>query len=190
MEPIKKWNMVKVALVILVISLALTAYLTSFAFAGRNACRENGWMTGGGSIFPTDGNIVTYGGQVADDGRVTHGFVLHCYERNSDNLQVVNHALNQSFHLETVYYTACIDDPGISPNPPDADFDTIMGGGLGRCKQPDRECWAEWKFTDGGERGGCLRDTAIITVKDMTNNQIVFSISGDVDCGNHQAHSK
>ena|SRR2546423_2890214 len=139
--------------------------------------KDNCWMTGGGSIFDVD-----YG------GRVTHGFVLHCVPRNSDNLEIVDHASGQSFHLEQVTSAICQDDPAIDPNPPDATFDTFTGEGTGRCKQPDRPCTATWTFTDGGEPGGCVRDTALIEVRDA--NGIVFSVSGDVDCGNHQAHSQ
>ena len=139
--------------------------------------RDNCWMTGGGSILD-----VEYG------GRVTHGFVLHCTPRNSDNLQIVDHFTGQSFHLERVINAVCQDDPAIDPNPPDATFDTFTGEGAGRCKQPDRACTATWTFTDGGERGGCVRDTALIEVRDADG--IVFSVSGDVDCGNHQAHSQ
>ncbi len=147
------------------------------ALAGRSNC----WMTGGGSIFDAAGNRTDY------SGRVTHGFVLHCDPRNSDNLQINDHASGQSFHLEDLTSAICIDDPAIEPNPPDAVFDTFVGEGTGRCKQPDRDCTARWTFTDGGEVGGCLRDTAVIEVSDA--NGVVFSVSGDVDCGNHQAHS-
>ncbi len=151
-------------------------------FAGiALAVRQDCWMTGGGSIFDTAGNQVDY------EGRVTHGFVLHCDPRNSDNLQINDHESGQSFHLLNLDTAICIDDPGIEPNPPDALFDTFVGEGTGRCKQPDRACTARWTFTDGGERGGCLRDTAVIEVSDAGG--IVFSVSGDVDCGNHQAHS-
>jgi hypothetical protein len=140
--------------------------------------RDNCWMTGGGSIFD-----VEYG------GRVTHGFVVHCVPRNSDNLQIVDHVTGQTFHLETLTSAICQDDPAIDPNPPDATFDTFTGEGTGRCKQPDRACTVTFTFTDGGERGGCVRDTALITVREA-NGDIVFSVSGDVDCGNHQAHSQ
>jgi hypothetical protein len=157
--------------------LALTVYLGT-AIAGRFEC----WMTGGGSIFETDGNVVDY------SGRVTHGFVVHCDPRNSDNLQVNDHASGQSFHMEELTSATCIDDPNLEPNPPDASFDTFVGEGTGRCKQPDRDCTVQFIFTDGGEVGGCVRDTALITVSDA--NGVVFSVSGDVDCGNHQAHSQ
>ena len=168
---------------------AVLTMLTSVALIGGGAApfpalaeptgggRDNCWMTGGGSILDVD-----YG------GRVTHGFVLHCVPRNSDNLQVVDHFTGQSFHLERLITATCPDDPAIDPNPPDAVFDTFNGMGEGRCKQPDRPCTARWTFTDGGERGGCVRDTAMIEVSDA--NGIVFSVSGDVDCGNHQAHSQ
>lgn len=203
MESTKNWNMFKVKLLVLAIGLALTAYPASSAFACWDSCNdscwdycmENGWMTGGGSIFPTDGRVVTYGGQVSDDGRVTHGFVLHCTPRNSDNLQVVDHGSKRIFHLETLDRAFCYNDPLITPDPPDANFDTFFGSGHGRCKEPDGHwlpCKARWKFTDGGERGGCVRDTAAITVRLENSNSVdpFIFIDGNVDCGNHQAHSK
>lgn len=144
------------------------------------AVRSNCWMTGGGSIFDERGEVI-YG------GRITHGFVLHCDPRRSDNLQINDHVTGQSFHLESLTSTNCSDDPAIEPNPPDAFFDTFQGTGTGRCKQPDRPCTVAFTFTDGGERGGCLRDTAAIVVTDASG--VVIRITGDVDCGNHQAHS-
>ncbi len=168
-------NSFKIAVPVLATTLALTADA-----ANNNGGRSNCWMTGGGSIFAAD--------HVEYDGRITHGFVLHCDPRNSDNLQIVDHDINQSFHLETLTSAICIDDPAIEPDPPDATFDTFVGEGTGRCKQPDRPCTARWTFTDGGEPGGCVRDTAVIEVMDAAG--IVFSVSGDVDCGNHQAHSQ
>jgi hypothetical protein len=100
----------------------------------------------------------------------------------------VDHVTGQSFHLDTLTGAICQDDPSIEPNPPDATFDTFTGQGTGRCKQPDRPCTVTFTFTDGGERGGCVRDTALIEVRDADG--VVFSVSGDVDCGNHQAHTQ
>jgi len=148
------------------------------------AVRSNCWMTGGGSIFDESGEVIYNG-----EDRITHGFELHCTPRRSDNLQINDHGNNQSFHLDRVTSATCLDDPAIEPNPPDAFFDTYIGVGTGRCKQPDRPCTARWTFTDGGERGGCLRDTASILVTDDATGATVISITGDVDCGNHQAHS-
>jgi hypothetical protein len=189
MNTIKKRRLLKSAVLVLAMSLVVTAYLGGIApspalaggGAGHGGPFKDCWMTGGGSIF----DRYEYG------GRVTHGFVLHCTPRNSDNLQIVDHAINTSFHLQTLTSATCEDNPAIEPNPPDATFDTFMGVGTGRCKQPggiDFPCTATWTFTDGGEVGGCVRDTALIVVRDE-NGAEVFSVSGDVDCGNHQAHS-
>jgi hypothetical protein len=48
----------------------------------------------------------TTGSEVAYTGRTTHGFEIHCDTR--------------------------FDDPTISPNPPDASFDTFVGVGVGK----------------------------------------------------------
>jgi len=178
----KKWNLLKLTLLFVAAGLVLTMGGTG-ALAGRPDC----WMTGGGSIFPFN---VQYGG----DDRITHGFVVHCTPRNSDNLQVNDHATGNSFHMTNLESAICIDDPAIEPNPPDASFDTFVGQGTGRCNLagqggPGVPCTVRFTFTDGGERGGCLRDTAIIEVRDENGN-VVISVAGDVDCGNHQAHSQ
>lgn len=188
MATIKKWNFFRFAVVVLAMSLALTAGGTGPSPALAEPVgvgKDNCWMTGGGSIFSAE-----YGGNFDGSDRVTHGFVVHCVPRNSDNLQVVDHSTGQTFHLETLTSATCIDDPAIDPNPPDATFDTFVGNGTGRCKQPDRPCTVEFRFTDGGEVGGCVRDTAMITVTDDATGATVISVSGDVDCGNHQAHSQ
>lgn len=160
--------------------LAIAMTVTVVVAAPRSGC----WMTGGGSIFATE-----YGG----GHRITHGFQLDCVPRRSDNLQVNDHGnTGWSFHLGDVTSAICLDDPGIEPNPPDAQFDTYVGEGTGICRNvggESRYCSATWIFTDGGEVGGCLRDTAIINVSDDDGNMLI-SVSGDVDCGNHQAHSK
>jgi hypothetical protein len=185
-----KRNLFKSAVVVLAMSLALimggTGPYSALAGpgGGGGGGRQDCWMTGGGSIFPE----VDYGG----DPRITHGFVLHCDPRNSDNLQINDHGTGWNFHMEELTAAICLDDPAIDPNPPDATFDTFVGEGTGRCKNTggeERDCTARWTFTDGGEVGGCVRDTAIITVED-DNGNVLISISGVVDCGNHQAHSQ
>jgi hypothetical protein len=162
-------------------AMSLVGLNTPFSLAGP---RPNCWMTGGGSIF----DEVDYGGQP----RITHGFVLHCDPRNSDNLQINDHGTGWSFHLGALTGAICLDDPAITPNPPDATFDTFVGQGTGICRNvggEDRFCTAVWTFTDGGEPGGCVRDTAIIEVRDNDNNLLISISDGNVDCGNHQAHS-
>ena len=159
--------------------LALAMTVTAVVAAPRSQC----WMTGGGSIFAAE-----YGG----GQRFTHGFQLDCVPRRNDTLQVNDHGTGWNFHLDDVTSAICIDDPGLEPNPPEASFDTYVGQGNGICRNVGgeaRSCWATWTFTDGGEIGGCLRDTAIIEVRDNDDN-LLIGVSGDVDCGNHQAHSK
>ena len=156
--------------------------VATYALAGPGG-RSNCWMTGGGSIF-----AVEYGGTQ----RITHGFVVHCSPRNSDNLEVNDHGTGWHFHLDDLTSAICIDDPAITPNPPDATFDTFIGEGTGICRNVGgeaRSCTVQFVFTDGGERGGCIRDTAIVNVED-NNGNVLISVSGEVDCGNHQAHSQ
>ncbi len=161
--------------------LALVMAVTVAVAAPRSQC----WMTGGGSIFAAE-----YGGDRGN--RITHGFELDCEPRRSDNLQINDHGTGWSFHLGDVTSAICIDDAAIEPNPPGADFDTYVGEGTGICRNTggeSRNCRAVWTFTDGGEIGGCLRDKATIEVRDDEDALLIF-VSGDVDCGNHQAHSK
>lgn len=167
--------------------------IDSFRWGNRSVSRF--WLRlcggvddwGGGSIFAYP--ALAYGGQIALDGRVTHGFVVHCTPRHSDHLEIVDHVTGLNFHLTDLIYTECSDNPEIEPNPPDAAFDTFYGEGVGRCKLPSghwEPCSISFEFTDGGERGGCLRDTAYIAISYGSGN--LFVIGGDVDCGNHQAH--
>jgi hypothetical protein len=139
-------------------------------------------MTGGGSVFDSTGNEVTWGGPT--DGRVTHGFELHCDRRNPNNLQI-NFGGNR-FHLETLVSANCSDDANIEPNPPDATFDTYDGYGIGRYNGDPGYC-ATWTFTDAGEPG--INDFARIVITDC-NGTTVLSVSGYLTFGDHQAHSQ
>lgn len=185
MKSITKWNLFSVLVAILALSVSVGGISPSPAFGCEYT---NGWMTGGGSIYayPT----IAYGGQVGSTGRVTHGFVVHCTPRHSDNLEIIDHSTGLNFHMKDLTYAECWDDPGIEPNPPDAAFDTFHGWGDGRCKIPPDNQWQtcsiEFIFTDGGERGGCIRDTAYINISAESGDLLI--IGGVVDCGNHQAH--
>jgi hypothetical protein len=178
---LKSKNLVRFAALLLPI--ALVAGSGTVAANGGGFSR--GWMTGGGSIFS-----LAYGG----DPRITHGFELRCDLRRS-NLQINDHAVGGwDFHLKDLTSAICMDDPAIEPNPPDASFDTFIGEGTGVCRNTGGQsvaCVARWIFTDGGERGGCVRDTAVIEVVDANTNDTLIEVSdGYVDCGNHQAHSR
>lgn len=131
-----------------------------------------GRMTGGGSVFTVDG------------GRVTHGFELHCDVTKGPNNLQVNWGRGNKFHLESLATAVCSDDPTITPNPPDAGFDTYVGAGIGRYNG-QAGATAEWTFTDAGEPG--KNDWATIVIKDASNT-VVLSVSGNLNSGNHQAH--
>jgi len=157
----------------LVVPVGLAVAALSLA-GGRQDC----WMTGGGSIFDVTGNEVAY------TGRATHGFELHCDTRNPNNLEI-NWGGNR-FHLTDLQAANCSDDPAISPNPPDASFDTYVGIGTGRYNGAPGYC-ANWTFTDAGEPG--TSDTATIVITDCAGITIL-SVSGPLNNGNHQAHSQ
>ncbi len=190
MGTITKWNVFFVLVVSLIFAVCVGGIGPSPAFGWPFA---SGWMTGGGSIFSSiDGSPVVYGGQVALDGRVTHGFVVHCEPRRSDNLEVVDHSTGLNFHLTDLLVAECIDNPELEPNPPGAAFDTFVGAGPGRCKgglagNHWTDCWIEFTFTDNGEPG-CQADFADIAISFEQGGTPFFSIAGFVNCGNHQAH--
>lgn len=155
-----------------ILMLAIAAGMSMTVSAARQDC----WMTGGGSIFDTSGN------QAAYDGRTTHGFEIHCDTRNPNNLQI-NWAGNR-FHMTSLDSAMCPDTDGIEPNPPAATFDTFIGIGTGKLNGvPGATVY--FRFTDAGEPG--VNDTAEITIYDGPTQ--VLYISGEVDSGNHQAHS-
>ncbi len=141
-------------------------------FVPPPGARKTGRLTGGGSIFTDDG------------ARVTHGFQLNC-EAEADvtnNLQI-NWPGNR-FHLESLSLAVCTDSAGIIPNAPAAEFDTYVGTGTGRLNGVSGYK-VEWRFTDAGEPG--VNDAARIVIRDPANN-VVVSVSGNLNKGNHQAH--
>ena len=152
--------------------LTIASTLTVTALAGRSNC----WMTGGGSIFDSAGETIV-------EGRNTHGFVVHCDPRNSDNLQI-NWEGNR-FHLTSLTGAMCIDDPLLTPETPDAQFDTFIGMGEGRLNNVNGY-GIYFVFTDDGQPG--VGDTALIIITDP-NGVEVRNIEGSLTFGNHQAHS-
>ena len=159
-------NLGRLALLILGSTVALTAV------AGRSAC----WMTGGGSVFDVEGETIV-------EGRNTHGFVVHCDPRNSDNLQI-NWAGNR-FHLTELTSAMCPDDPLLSPESPEAQFDTFIGMGVGRLNNVNGY-GIYFVFTDDGQPG--VGDTAVIIITDPDGVEI-RNVEGFLTFGNHQAHS-
>ncbi|MBI4609188.1 MAG: hypothetical protein HY726_09275 [Candidatus Rokubacteria bacterium] len=139
-----------------------------------------GRMTGGGSVFTDTGM------------RVTHGFELHCdVNRKPNRLQVNWHPGGEAshrFHLQTLTFAQCTDDPTISPNPPAAPFDTYEGRGTGLVDgQPGAT--AEWVFTDAGEPGTSDRIRRLI-IRDASGAVVLLipEPGKTLTFGNHQAH--
>ena len=131
-----------------------------------------GRMTGGGSVFTSDGT------------RVTHGFELHCNIKNTPNNLEVNWGPGNDFHLDTLTAAVCFNDPSISADPPAAGFNTLIGSGTGSYNGVTGAA-AQFTFTDAGEPG--TKDFAKIVVKVGTTT--VLSVSGNLDHGNQQAHA-
>ncbi|MGD8554946.1 MAG: hypothetical protein PVJ32_05870 [Anaerolineales bacterium] len=134
----------------------------------------DGRMTGGGSVFTEDGT------------RVTHGFELHCPSVFEPNNLEVNWGKGDRFHMESLDAAICSDDPSLDESPPAAGFDTFWGMGTGRYNG-ESGAIIHFRFTDDGEPG--KNDTAAIWIQDAGGN-VVLTVSGILDRGNHQAHAK
>jgi len=160
---------------VLLISLTLAAFaLSPTARAQLSSTSE---MAGGGSVF--QGTV-----------RITHGFEVHCGSAINDNNLDINWGPDKKrhhFQLDPVLISAdCFYDPNISPNPPPALFNTIIGDGTGKL---DGKSGAtiHFKFTDAGEPGGT--DTAFLITDAF--GTVVLSVPDTVlTYGNHQALSQ
>ncbi|HWY46196.1 MAG TPA: hypothetical protein VNX70_02360 [Bryobacteraceae bacterium] len=149
---------------------------TTFQLEGATilACPGSpGRMTGGGSVFETDGT------------RVTHGFELHCDVADVPNNLEINWGPGNRFHLETLVSASCYTDPNINAGHPAAPFNTYVGFGTGDYNGAPGAS-AIWTFTDAGEPGS--NDMATIKIKDVNGNT-VLTVSGNLDSGNQQAHN-
>src|SRR5207237_1626212 len=68
-------------------------------------------------------------------------------------------------------YATCSDDPLITPNPPNASFDTDSGKGTGRY-DGTLGASVDWKFKDAGEPG--TLDSECIRVRDQNNVVVLY----------------
>lgn len=136
------------------------------------------------------GRMTGGGGQIrVDNARITRGFTIHCDIVLSNNLEV-NWPGGNSWHLDKPLTSAeCIDDPAVSPVPPEAPFDTFIGEGVGKLNGVDGSpVW--FTFVDAGEPG--TDDMAWIKIwapgADTSVDTPVLEVSGNLDHGNLQAH--
>ncbi len=150
--------------------------------AGAYEIPAGSCVHGGGGT--TKGRMT--GGGTVGTSAVRHGFELHCDVGVSPNNLQVSWGKGNKFHLETLESATCSDDPTITPNPPEAGFDTYLGKGRGRYNGVSGYT-IEFKFTDAGEPG--INDTAQITIT-APDSSVVLSVSGNINRGNQQAHAK
>lgn len=138
-----------------------------------DACETNlpGRMTGGGR---------------AANSNVTHGFELHCDAAAEPQNLEVNWGRTKlhRFHLTTVDYALCGDNPHISGLPRDATFDTYTGRGSGNYNGSPGAT-VRLTFADAGEPG--TSDEIKIVVVDAAGT-VVLDVAERLTKGNQQAH--
>jgi len=187
-----KWTLLTIFGLAVGISLIVLPTVLAWDFHGR--------MTGGGSVCKPSGCVDVVGDT---DGRVTHGFELHCAPEDVPNrLEINDHSSGgdgHRFHLESLDDTFCYTDPAIDSKPPAAGFNTYVGRGNGRYDGVSGFC-ANWTFTDAGEPGD--HDTMAVRITDTPgvpgdDDNAVIACTGNVlldikatllTYGNHQAH--
>src|SRR5438445_11297494 len=98
---------VSVATVLLSASIGMLIPQAAYAWG---QCCPNGFMTGGGSVFTSDGT------------RVTHGFELHCDANKAPNNLEINWGPGNRFHLENLVSADCYYDPSMNPSAPPPDL--------------------------------------------------------------------
>ncbi len=159
-----------------------------------------GRMTGGGSIFLSDGAI---GGDAGT--RVTHGFQLHCAEPAEEVNNRLEINWNKSkFHLETLTSVECF-ETALDQGHPVAPIDTLHGMGEGRFSGTFNgrdyrmvDAKIEFTLTDDGEPGRTdTSDYRIVVLdgnRDGVENDpvVVLDTNGPefLTHGNHQAHKE
>ena len=137
--------------------------------------------------------ITSYDGRMTGGGymtslfmplKVTFGYELHCDASSTPNNLEINWGKSNMFHLENLDTVACTDNPTVSPEPPNAGFDTYIGSGTGRLNGVSGAT-AEWTFLDSGEPG--RNDIARIIIRDANGN-VVLNVVSVAKGGNLQAH--
>jgi hypothetical protein len=180
---------------------AYDGHLRAFEQPAANAC-----IFGGGIVLPPKARM-TGGGDVPATvpaaSTVHHGFVLHCDSTVTPNRLEVNWLDSANnlhhFHLQTESSASCTDDPTITPNPPNASFDTHSGKGTG-VLDGTSGANADWKLKDAGEPGSGT-DSVCMRIRDSSGAVVLFvGVGAPADCtlftsqtvpltdGNQQAH--
>jgi hypothetical protein len=166
------------------LSIVAVAVCLAWVFPGR--------MTGGGSVFKSDGTEVD-SASLDNLDRVTHGFELHCGTETApppgpNNLEInwKDEAGNShKFHLNNLAFAECTTD-GLSPNPPPAPFDLMEGGGTGSVDNV-KGFNIYFQLTDHGEPG--TSDTAMFAITDANGNGVLYVPTTNLTFGDQQAHA-
>jgi|SRR5438093_1176693 len=196
MKTVKNWSLLKIAVLVPAVALLMYPLMVYLSPSPAFGWGFRGRMTGGGSVHCTTDFQCIESGTFTTDGRVTHGFEVHCAPEDlPNNLEINDHIGGNMFHLESLDSATCFDDPAIDPTPPGAGFDTYIGVGTGRWNGASGYT-AVWKFTDAGEPGvndtWCLQiksPTGVVVLQfgDFTNPSLPTSCP-PLTFGNHQAH--
>jgi hypothetical protein len=159
-----------------------TAVLTSnpsvivpITFNGSSAaaltCGLDGRMTGGGSVFETDGT------------RVTHGFELHCDTEDVPNRLEINWLADVSTWRLWFRHSVPRTPPSMPATQPTFSTPTwALAQDVSTASLVPRRAGT---FTDAGEPG--KNDMATIAITDSLG-KVVLTVSGKLDSGNQQAH--
>lgn len=170
----------------------LGAFVCAVMVAVSSAWVFPGRMTGGGSVFKTDGTQVQTA-TVDNLNRVTHGFELHCGTETapppgSNNLEINwkdDSGNSHKFHLQNLAFASCTSD-GLPPDPPPAGFDKMEGGGTGKYDNSNGAT-IYFNITDHGEPG--TADTFMCSIMDSNGNLVLYVPTTYLTFGNHQAHN-
>jgi len=159
---------------------ALFAALFLFTLVPLASANLPGRMTGGGSIA------------CGDFGKVTHGFELHCISPTGStpiepNTLEINWDNGMNFHLTTLDFSFCSDNPLFDEGQPDAGFDTMHIRGSGSFNNVPGAT-IDATLIDDGEPGAG-HDIARYQIKDNTGTVVLDCPFTVLDQGgDHQAH--
>jgi len=145
------------------------------------------------SDIPEGTGRMTGGRNVRVDGAkvsgVTGGMTIHCDVTLSNNLQVSWPANKWHLDKETLDNIMCLDHPDIVQAPPEAPLDTFIGTATGKLNGEPGSA-IRFRFVDAGEPG--RNDYIEIAIwspgDDPTSDTPYFSVAGNLDGGNIQAH--
>jgi hypothetical protein len=155
------------------INIATGAQVTSFnaaPFTTMAGLAVFGEQTVGGP--PTGGTMVGKGRLVdSTNGNVDYALKVRCSPTTPGSAFTAKWG-SSTFQLSAVRTVDCKDDPAIAYDPPNADFDTQEGTGVGTVNGAPG--WTiEWKSTDEGNGAGDVNDSQKIVIKNPAGATVI-----------------